>query len=275
MLSLAVVDDIGAIVVVALGYGSQISWLAIALALMGLIVVKAMAYLGIRSIGLFFIVGSLVWLAIDNSGIHATLTGVILGLMTPTKKWVSDDHLHSIMSTVVAYPPGDHWSGDTPDRKALKTAEAAAREALSPVERLEMMLHPWVGFVVMPLFALANAGISLSGVQFASPLAIAILISFVIGKPLGIVLFSWVAVRLRIAILPDSLNWRMIIGAGMLAGIGFTMALFIANLAFNPAQMSEIKLGIFSASIFSALSGFIFLRYFAIGGDRQSPQTPL
>ncbi len=274
MLSLAVVDDIGAIIVVALGYGSQISWFAIALALMGLIAVKVMAYLGIRSIALFFIVGSLVWLAIDESGIHATLTGVILGLMTPTKKWVSDHHLHSIMNTVVAYPPGDHWSGDTPDRKALKTAEAAAREALSPVERLEMMLHPWVGFVVMPLFALANAGISFSGVQFTSPLAIAILFSFVIGKPLGIFLFSWAAIQLRIAILPDSLNWRMIIGAGMLAGIGFTMALFIANLAFNSSQMNEIKLGIFSASVFSALSGFIFLRYFAIDGDHQNEQSP-
>lgn len=275
MLSLAVVDDIGAIIVVAIGYGSQINWLPMALAFLGLIAVKTMAYLGIRSIALFFIVGGLVWLAIDSSGIHPTLTGVILGLMTPTKKWVSDHHLHSILNSVVAYPPGDHWSGDTPDRKVLKTAEAAAREALSPVERLEMMLHPWVGFVVMPLFALANAGISLSGVQFTSPLAIAIVFSFVIGKPLGIVLFSWAAVQLRIAILPDSLNWRMIMGAGMLAGIGFTMALFIANLAFNPAQMNEIKLGIFSASIFSALSGLIFLRYFSTGGERHNPQTRL
>ncbi|WP_444993838.1 Na+/H+ antiporter NhaA [Aliikangiella sp. IMCC44359] len=263
MLSLAVVDDIGAIIVVAIGYGSDINWLAVGLALLGFIVVKMMSFLGIRSMTLFFMVGSLIWLAIDASGIHPTVTGVILGLMTPTRKWVTDERLHTIVNCIVAYPPGDHWSGDTPERKALKTAEAAARETLSPVERLEIVLHPWVGFVVMPLFAFANAGIPLTGTNFITPLTMAVIFGFVVGKPLGVFLFSWAAVQLRVAVLPSSLNWRMILGGGMLAGIGFTMALFIANLAFNPAEINAVKLGILSASVFSALLGFALLWYFS------------
>ncbi|MCW8876909.1 MAG: Na+/H+ antiporter NhaA [Kangiellaceae bacterium] len=263
MLSLAVVDDIGAIVVVAIGYGNDINWFAIGLALLGFLIVKVMAYVGIRSMTLFFMVGALIWVAIDASGIHPTVTGVILGLMTPTKKWITDERLHTIVDCVVAYPPGDHWSGDTPDRKALKTAEAAARETLSPVERLEIVLHPWVGFVVMPLFAFANAGIPITGTNIITPLTMAVVLGFVIGKPLGVFLFSWAAVQLRIAVLPSNLNWRMILGGGMLAGIGFTMALFIANLAFNPSEINAVKLGILSASIFSALFGFALLRFFS------------
>ncbi len=267
MLSLAVIDDIGAIIVVAVGYGSDIRWLAIGLALLGFIIVKFMAFLGVRSMALFFMVGALIWLAVDASGIHPTVTGVILGLMTPTKKWISDDRLHTIMDCVVAYPPGDHWSGDTPDRKALKTAEAAAREALSPVERLEMVLHPWVGFVVMPLFAFANAGIPFTGINFTSPLTMAVFLGFVIGKPLGIFLFSWAAVQLRFAVLPSNLSWPMILSGGLLAGIGFTMALFIANLAYSPEQINAVKFGILSASVVSALFGLALLRYFSSSDD--------
>ncbi len=262
MLSLAIVDDIGAIIVVAVGYTDQIHWNAIGAALLGFVVVKAMTLIGVRSITLFFIVGGLIWLVVDASGIHPTVTGIILGLMTPTHKWVNDDRLHTIMDCVVAYPPGDHWSGDTLNRQVLKTAEAAAREALSPVERLEIMLHPWVGFVVMPLFAFANAGIPLTGTNFMAPVTLAVFLGFVLGKPAGVVLFSWVAVQLRIATLPKDLPWRSILAGGMLAGIGFTMALFIANLAYSPEELSAAKLGILCASAFSALMGLILLRFF-------------
>ncbi|CAM3995353.1 Na+/H+ antiporter NhaA [Pseudoalteromonas byunsanensis] len=261
MLSLAVVDDLGAIIVVAIGYGGNINWLAIGIASLGFVLVKTMAFVGIRSIAVFFVVGTFIWLAVDASGIHATVTGVILGLLTPTNKWVSNDRLHAIMDCVVDYPPGEHWSGDTPDRKALRTAEAAAREALSPVERLEILLHPWVGFIVMPLFALANAGIPLAELSLTSSITMAVFLGFVLGKPIGIFLFSWIAVQLRIATLPTDLHWGMIFGGGMLAGIGFTMALFIANLAYSPEQLNAAKLGILFASVFSALFGLIILRY--------------
>lgn len=262
MLSLAVVDDLGAIIVVAIGYGGELNWSYIGIALVGFAVVKVMALLGIRSITVFYIVGICIWIVVDVSGIHATVTGVILGLLTPTKKWVSDERLHTIMDSVVAYPLGSERGDDINERQALITAEAAVREALSPVERLEMLLHPWVGFIVMPLFAFANAGIPLNGISVTSSLTLAVFFGFVLGKPIGIFLFSWIAVQLRVAILPTGLRWSLILGGGILAGIGFTMALFIANLAYDPTQLNAAKLGILSASIFSALVGIALLRYF-------------
>jgi NhaA family Na+:H+ antiporter len=264
MLSMAVVDDIGAIFVVAIGYGDNVDWMSILYALLGFIIVRVMCFLGIRSIVLFSIVGGMIWIAIDMSGIHPTITGVTLGLLTPTNKWVSKEHLSIIMDTVVSSSPMEQWSGDKVEGETLRTAAAAARETLSPVERLEMLLHPWVGFVVLPLFALSHAGVSLATANLTSPITLAIFLGFVFGKPIGIALFSWIAVRLKIAILPENLNWGMIIGGGMLAGIGFTMALFIAELAYDPNQINSAKLGIFLASIVSAFLGIIFLRYFSV-----------
>ncbi len=261
MLSMAVVDDIGAILVVAIGYGEDIKWLAICFSILGFLMVRLMSFMGIRSIGLFSIAGILVWLAVDASGVHPTLTGVILGLLTPTSKWVSKQRLYTIMNTIVSASPSGHWSGNNIERLTLKTAGAAAREVLSPVERLEIMLHPWVGFLIMPLFALANAGVVLERSSFFSPITLAVLTGFVFGKPIGVLLFSWFAVKINIAKRPDNLQWNMIIGGGMLAGIGFTMALFIAELAYTPEQIQFAKIGIFSASILSASLGFLFLRY--------------
>ncbi|HBB6940684.1 TPA: Na+/H+ antiporter NhaA [Legionella pneumophila] len=163
MLSLAIIDDIGAILVVAIGYSHGLSWTALFISVLGLFFIQIMKILGIRNISAYFIVGSFIWMAIDASGVHPTVTGVILGLMTPTKTWVSDKRLHMILEHMVSYPPGEHWSGDTEDRKALHVTEVAAREVLSPVERLEFFLHPWIGYLVLPLFALANAGIRIWG----------------------------------------------------------------------------------------------------------------
>lgn len=262
MLTLAIVDDVGAIMVVAIGYSEGLNWFAVFYALLGFAVIKVMSFVGIRSITLFIMVGAMIWLAVDASGIHATLAGVILGLMTPTQKWVNENRLHAIMDVVITATPGGHQDANLVARHALKTAEAAAREALSPVERLEMLLHPWVGFVVLPVFAFANAGVSFSWQNIEPSLTLAIFLGFVLGKPLGILLFTYAAVKMGIAALPNDLKWPMVLGGGMLAGIGFTMALFIANLAFVPGQFESAKLGIFCASIVSALLGMVFIRYF-------------
>lgn len=259
MLSLAIVDDIGAILVVAIGYGSHISWEMLGLALIGFAFVSAVSWLGLRNIAVYFLLGGLIWIAVDASGIHATITGVILGLMTPTKRWVSDERMNAILSQVIAYPPGDHWSGNTQDRKDLRMAEAAARETLSPVERLEIMLHPWVGFVIIPLFAFANAGVIISFANFGNAITFAVFIGFAFGKPIGVLSFSWLAVRSGIATLPSDLNWILLTAGGLLAGIGFTMALFIANLAFPPELIDTAKLGILLASVFSAGAGLLLL----------------
>lgn len=259
MLSLAIIDDIGAIVVVAVGYGEDIHFRYIGLAVIGFVVVKIMAVLGVRNIAVYLLVGGLIWLAVDASGVHPTVTGVILGLLTPTERWVSEARLLTIMECVVPAPSqqGVHRI----DRKILKTAEAAAREGLSPVERLEMLLHPWIGFVVMPLFAFANAGVPISFSEMSGTLYIAVFAGLVVGKPVGIVFFSGLAVCIGLAIRPPDLRWPYLFAGGMLAGIGFTMSLFIAHLALSPALVNAAKLGILSASLFSALIGIALLSW--------------
>lgn len=258
LLSLAIFDDIGAILVVAVGYGGSLRWSAVALALIGLVAVTGIARLGFRSIPVYFAAGSGVWLAFDASGIHPTLAGVILGLMTPAKGWVSDRRLRGIFDRVTARCPGNHWGGDTA-RYDLQQAGVAAREVLSPIERLELALHPWVAFTIMPLFALANAGVSMAEVSFDATLTTAIFIAFVVGKPAGIVLFSFLAVKFRVAVLPAPLTWSVLAAGSLLTGIGFTMALFIAELAFDPALVGSVKLGVMGASLLAATAGLLAL----------------
>lgn len=261
MLSLAIVDDVGAILVVAIGYSSNIKWGALLVGAMGVAGVRAMAMVDIRSFPMYFLAGCFIWLAVDASGIHATVTGVILGLLTPARRWVSDERLYAILGQVIAHPARDEGSGDTKDRGTLQTAEIAARETLSPVERLEIALHPWVGFVIMPLFAFANAGLPLSVSDFDGSIALAVFIAFALGKPIGVLTFAWLAVRSGIARRPADLDWGLLSGGALLAGIGFTMALFIANLAFSKPLLDSAKLGIFLASVTSALAGLALLTW--------------
>src|SRR5690606_15039967 len=132
---------------------------------------------------------------------------------TPTRRWVSDERLYAILDRVIAHPTDDNrGSGDTKDRNTLQQAEVAARETLSPVERLEMALHPWVGFLIMPLFALANAGVALSLSDIADPVTIAVFLGFALGKPVGVISFTWVAVRLGVATRPGDLGWGLVAG---------------------------------------------------------------
>ena len=271
MLSLAIVDDIGAILIVAIGYSSHISWHALALAALGIAVVRAIAALGFRGFPIYFLMGAFIWVAVDASGVHATVTGVILGLMTPARRWVSDDRLYAILKQVIAHPVSDEGSSSTKNRETLQVAEVAARETLSPVERLEIALHPWVGFVIMPLFAFANAGVPISMDNLGGPVTIAIFVGFVVGKPVGVLSFSWLAVRSGIAMRPPELSWGSLAGGGMLAGIGFTMALFIANLAFSESLIGSAKLGILLASVVSAVAGLALLTWATAGSARVAP----
>lgn len=253
LIALAIFDDIGAILVVAIGYGSALKFVAIGLGLFLLGIIAITARLGIRSIPIYFLFGAAFWLCLDASGIHATIAGVILGLITPTRIWVGVPRLRAILGNILE--PRDHeWSGDTSDRRELVEAGRAISESLSPLERLEMMLHPWVGFAVMPLFALANAGVvfSASDVQ---PVSVAIFFALVFGKPIGVILFSWLALRSGVARLGAGLNWSFLTAGALLTGIGFTMSFFIANLAYPPTLMVAAKLGILLASLASAVLG--------------------
>jgi NhaA family Na+:H+ antiporter len=261
LLSLAIFDDIGAILIVAIGYVEALNWIAIGYGGFGLAIVAVIARLGIRSVLVYFAIGSGIWLALDASGVHATLAGIILGLMTPARSWVSDRRLHAILDRVIAYPPGDHWSSDNAAQLDLRQAGVAAREAVSPIERLEFALHPWVAFMILPLFALANAGVSLSSASIDQTLTISVFAAFVVGKPAGVVLFSLLAVMLNIATRPSELSWGLLAAGSLLTGIGFTMALFIAGLAFQPNLLDSVKIGVLSASVTSAAAGFLALAW--------------
>lgn len=275
LVSLAIFDDVGAILVVAIGYGGPIQWWALVAAGIGIVLVYFGARLGIRSVPVYFTLGLGVWACFDASGIHPTIAGVILGLMTPTRAWVSDARMRAIFSRVLSYPPGEHWSGDTEDRVDLRRAGRAARESLSPVERLEMGLHPWVGFAIMPLFALANAGVEIQNIELLAPTSTAIAAALAIGKPVGVLSVSWLAVRLRIATRPPDLSWAFIAAGGLLTGIGFTMSVFVAGLAYSPDMLGQAKIGILAGSIVSGASGLVLLFTLTVlrAGPRQTAEA--
>ena len=229
LLALAIVDDLGAVAVIALFYTYTIDLQALAWAGGGIALVLAMQRIGVRSIGIYGLVGVGIWLATLASGVHATVAGVVLGLLTPS-----------------------HVTGPDPESD------------FSPIARLTHALHPLSAFVVLPIFALASAGVVLDARSLSDPLAVRVSLGvglgLLLGKPLGITLFAWLAVKSGVAALPPRVGWGAIAGAGLLGGIGFTMALFITVLAFSePALMSASKIGVLAASVISAALGMVWL----------------
>jgi NhaA family Na+:H+ antiporter len=225
----------------------------------GVVAVLLFFALGVRNVVVYAICMLLVWLAVHRSGVHATVTGVVFGLLTPTKSWIGHGRLGAIAEQTLA-----HLRGDSPDDThtryvILRRMEMAARKTLSPQERFETELHPWSAFVIMPLFALANAGVAIRPSDFSDPVAVAVICGLSAGKPVGIVAAAWMAVRSGIARLPQGVNWRSLIGAGCLAGIGFTMSLFIADLALEGTTLKAAKIGVLAASLVSAILGATLL----------------
>lgn len=257
LLSLAIVDDIGAILVIAIGYTDSINLIALALGVVGIAVVVMLARLGVRNIGVFTILGVLVWFAVHESGIHATIAGVVLGLLTPAERWVSRGLVGRIFDKAGRVLDGEELSASS-EYHLLRHMETASREAISPLERLETKLHSWVGFVIMPVFALANACVPIQVSYVTEPVALAIMAGLLLGKPLGIVGASFLAVKMGLARIPEGVTWAMIIAGGFLAGIGFTMAMFIAGLALKgdlASHLDPAKIGILCGSVLAAAVG--------------------
>ncbi len=253
LLGLAIVDDIGAIVIIAAFYSDDIGWGWLALSAALLALTAVLRRIGLRPTMVYVVVGVALWLAMHEGGIHPTLAGVAMGLLAPTQPHLSADLIDieelNDLSTV------DH---------AYATSELA-RSSVSTVEWLEHVLHPWTGYVIVPVFALANAGIEISadGLRDAmgSALTWAVLVGLVAGKPLGVFVASRLAVRAGVADLPPGGTTRSLLGVGNAAGIGFTVALFVAELAFDDAdQLTNAKLAILVASIVSAVLAFAVLR---------------
>jgi NhaA family Na+:H+ antiporter len=258
MLSLAIVDDLAAVLAIALFYTSSIkvTWLAGAVA--GLVVVAAMNRLGIRRIGFYVVVGASVWLCTLKSGIHPTIAGVILGLMTPAMPWLGGPKFMGFL----------RQTNETLLKEETTIANAelmvadlafASREALAPLSRIERGLHPWTAFAIMPVFALANAGVPIAVESIGTPVSIAVATGLFFGKSLGIFGASWLAVKLGWATRPAGVTWPVLVGAAFLGGIGFTMALFIASLGLSGDQLVAAKIGVIIGSFCSAVVGMLIL----------------
>jgi Na+:H+ antiporter, NhaA family len=255
LLSLAIADDIGAILVIAIGYSGSLNWTALLLGFMGIGGVYALARLGVRSILVYVGAGGLVWFAFHESGIHATIAGVILGLMTPADEYVGAHAFRKVLDRVDEITQGDQRPDPHQRASQVVRFRTLARETISPVEYLITSLHPWVGFLIMPVFALANAGVPISVAGLTSPVAHAAAAGLLIGKPVGVVLLSFVAVRIGLARLPQGVTWGALAAGGFLAGIGFTMALFIAGLALDGDLLAAAKVGVLGASAIAAVVG--------------------
>lgn len=262
LLALAIIDDIGAILIIALFYSSGIGAIGFVIAGLGIAIVLVMQRVGVRNPFIYVAPGILVWVGILYAGIHPTIAGVILGLLTPVRSWfghedflaTTDRALHSLRSkNASAMDP----RALLPD---LERINVARREAVSPVTRIEAALHPWVAFGIMPLFALANAGVSVGGLgddlSGLTGIALGVGLGLVVGKPLGIVAFSWLAVRFGVAALPRGVSWTGVLVVGCVGGIGFTMALFIGTLAFSdPSMLAVAKIAVLVASAIAGAVG--------------------
>ena len=266
MLALAIVDDVGAILVIAFFYTPSISLGALAIAggLLGLLVVLALRQ---APMSVFVVVGIFFWAAILSSGVHATIAGVILGLVAPIKPKFHPDQLAENAEPLLKDFRNQILAHNKSSAEAmLSELDKLLRGTDSIAERLERSVHPWVCFLVLPLFALASAGVALSTQQlklaFWSPIALGIFLGLVVGKAVGIVAFSFLAVRSKIAGMADGLTWAGIAGVGTLAGVGFTVALFISGLSFvDDISVATAKIAVLVASLAAGTIGYFYLRF--------------
>lgn len=264
----AIVDDIGAVLVIAFFYTADLAvnylvWGG------GFLVLLAVANVaGVRHALVYGLLGICLWFVFLKSGVHATIAGVLLAMTIPARTRINaQDFLDRARSVLDAFDRADDKPSETMDsdqQSAIYTLEEACEQIETPMQRFEDILHPWVTFFIMPVFALANAGVVLEGdigSAFGHPTTLGIIIGLFFGKQIGVTLFAWLAVRAGWASLPTSVSWKQIYGVALLGGIGFTMSLFVAGLAFGEgALLASSKVGILAASLLSGIIGYIVLR---------------
>jgi Na+:H+ antiporter, NhaA family len=271
LLTLAIVDDIGAITVMAVFYSDDVDLVALGAAALVVAGMLAMRWLRVWQLMPYVIAGVVLWFAVQASGVHATLAGVLVGLLVPASL-PRREHVEAVTGYA-----GDLVEETTAEREHL--AELAARAAIPANDRLQRMLHPWSAFVVVPLFGLANAGIRLDAETLAdaarSRLTIGIAVALVLGNAIGITGAATLAIRLGLGDLPGRVRYGHLLGGAVLAGIGFTISLFIAELAFDDEQhLSDAKIGILAGSLVAAVLGSILLRWLGERLPLCSPASP-
>ena len=265
--ALAIADDIGAILVIAVFYTAQVHWGWLAFALVPLAALIAMNRRHVEEPLVYLAAGSVLWFAFLSSGIHATIAGVIAAFTIPAvarlRPLEFTDVCRARLKDIEAIDvPGAHTLEDDRQQEHALVIQRAALQSVAPLQRIERAVHPFATFAVLPAFALANAGIPLAGAGLGSPVALGIILGLVAGKIAGVLAGAWLAARAGVADLPAGVGWWHIAGAGALAGIGFTMSLFVANLAFDtPVESAQARSAIFVASIIAGLLGYAALRF--------------
>lgn len=268
LLALAIIDDIGAILVIAIFYSGGVNVGGLLLAVFGMAMVFVLQRVGVRRPPAYVVPGIVVWTGMLTAGVHPTIAGVVLGLLTPVQAWYGSRGFLAAAGPAIQEIEAH---ADTQDAHELlhplQKLSLASTEAIPPVVRLEALLHPWVAYGIMPLFALANAGVTLGAVDLSgggTTIFLGVALGLLIGKPVGIVAASLLSARLGIAALPRGVDLRGLLVVGMVGGIGFTMALFIAQLAFtDPVFLGVAKVAVLAAScaagIVGALTGIVLL----------------
>lgn len=267
--ALAIADDMGAVIIIAIFYTTELSliWLGIGILFFGLQLLTN--YLGVRKIIIYAILGLGLWFSFWKAGIHPTIAGVLSAIVIPARTKIEEKEFISSTKTYLhefetAPKTLDNSLITKEEQEAIQAIKTTCEKAETPLQNLEHRLHLWVTYFIMPLFALSNAGVVLGSnfsEAYSSPVTIGVILGLIFGKPIGITLFSYIAVKSRLALLPEEASWKKILGTGAVAGIGFTMSIFIANLAFGEGLLlNYAKIGILSASIVSGLAGWMILR---------------
>lgn len=266
LLALAIVDDIGAILVIAVFYTDQLSLGWLVAAVVGLVVVAQMWRLKVWYSPLYVVAGIIVWWCTLQSGIHATIAGVALGLVTPARPLLRAPQADQI---------ADRLSPDPEvSVEDVRHVSFELRESVSVAERVGALLHPWSSYAIVPIFALANAGIALSwdklGDAAGSAVTLGVVVGLVVGKPVGVMAAAWLAVRTGLGRLPEGVTWRHVQVVGMLAGIGFTVSLFVSGLAFDAGSLrDQAALGVLAASVLAAFAAALVMLRVPSGAGRQ------
>lgn len=270
LLGLAVADDLGAIAVIAVYYSESISWMNLALSAGVFVVMGASIKLGVRVSGYYVLMAVVMWLFLLESGIHATLAGVAVAALVPARPLIQRrEYADRVDALLVGLKEADSAGNDEVAEGIVQEIERLSSGTEGPLERLEGQFHPWVSFAILPLFALANAGIVFStdtlSSAVGSPVTLGAFVGLTVGKVVGIFGVTWLAVRVGIGRLPANVTWSQIFGVALLAGIGFTVSVFISGIAFDDRGLVDLaKIGVFSASVLAGVVGYVWLR--VVGG---------
>jgi len=268
LIAFAIVDDLGAVLVIALFYSESIKWSLIGISLLLLAVLFFLSYRKIYARGLILVIGIIIWVLFLKAGIHPTIAGVLLALTIPIRQQIRvESSVGDLCEIVDGIRDSTDPSSPLLTKKQIEgidSLEDWTEKVQSPLQHLEHKLHNWVAYLIMPLFALSNAGVAFGGGGgLDSSLGGIIAISLIIGKLIGVTLFAWMAVKFGFAELPEEVNFKQVIGVSLLAGVGFTMSIFVANLAFfgNDYLLDSAKVGILIGSLVAGVSGYLVLRF--------------